>query len=206
MTGMIGKKAGMTQIFDDEGKLIPVTVIKMDDNIVLGSRTKDAHGYDALVVGAFPAKKKRVTKPVQGQFPKGVEPLKLIREFRNMTGEYKPGDAVSVESFQDVRFVDVIGVSKGKGYQGVIKRHNFGGGFKTHGSKFHREMGSTGQNTYPARTFKGKKMPGHMGNEKVTVQNLRVIRVDAEKKMLVVRGAVPGSVNNILVVTKAKRK
>lgn len=206
MVALIGKKIGMTQLFDDAGTLVPVTVIKVEENVVLGQRLKEKNGYDAIIIGSLTEKKKRVKKPVLGQFPKGVEPLKRIKEVRDFNGEIKVGEKLNVDLLKDVKYVDIRGVSKGKGYQGVMRRHNFKGGRKTHGSKFHREMGSTGQNTYPAHTFKGKKMPGHMGNENVTVQNLRLVKIDAEKKMIIVRGAVPGATNNILLISKAKRK
>jgi large subunit ribosomal protein L3 len=206
MLAVIGKKIGMTQLFDESGVLTPVTVIKVDENIVLGKRSREKNGYTAVVLGAVTAKKKRVTKPVLGQYPKGIEPQKIIREFRDYERECTVGEKISVDIFKDTKFVDVIGMSKGKGYQGVVRRHGFKGGPRSHGSKMHREMGSTGQNTFPAHTFKGKKMPGHMGNTRFTVQNLRLLKIDAENKMLIVKGCVPGAINNTLIVTTAKKK
>jgi len=206
MIALLGKKVGMTEIFDQNGNMVPVTLIQVEDNVVLGKRSLDKHGYNATIIGAFKAKPKRLTKPVLGQIPKGLEPVKKMKEIRDFEIEANVGDKLSVEIFKDVKYVDVCGLSKGRGYQGVIKRHNFAGGTKSHGSKFHREMGSTGQHTFPAHTFKRKKMPGHMGNTKVTVQNLRVVMIDPEKKMLVVKGAVSGARENILLVAKAKRK
>ncbi len=193
-------------MFDEAGVLVPVTVIKVEDHVVIGSRNKEKNGYDALVVGTRPAKKNRVKKPVAKQFPQGIEPLRIVREFRDFERECKVGDKFGVEIFQDISFVDVVGVCKGKGYQGVIRRHGFKGGKSTHGSKTHREVGSTGQNSYPSHVFKGKKMPGHMGNNRVTTQNLRLVKVDPENKMLLVRGSVPGAIHNTLIVSTAKRK
>lgn len=206
MRALIGKKVGMSQIFDESGVLIPVTAIRVEEHVVIGERTKEKNGYDALIVGTIPAKKNRVTKPVEKQFPENVAPLKVVQEFRNFDHACTVGDKFGVEIFDKTKFVDIVGISKGKGFQGVIKRHGFSGGNATHGSKTHREVGSTGQNTYPARVFKGKKMPGHMGNVQVTVQSLRLIKIDPDNKLLLVRGSVPGAVNNTLLVSTAKRK
>jgi len=206
MKALIGKKIGMSQIFDESGVLVPVTAIKIEEHVVVGERTMEKNGYDAVIVGTITAKKNRVTKPVTKQFPEGVAPLKVVKEFRDFEHECKIGDKFGVEIFEQIKFVDVVGISKGKGFQGVIKRHGFSGGNKTHGSKTHREVGSTGQNTYPSHVFKGKKMPGHMGHEQVTVQNLKLIRVDPDNKLLLVRGAVPGAINHTLLVSTAKRK
>jgi large subunit ribosomal protein L3 len=206
MRALIGKKAGMTQIFDESGALIPVTAIKVEEHVVIGERTKTKNGYDALIIGTIPAKKKRVTKPVGKQFPEGIEPLKLVKEFSDFDHECKIGDKFGVEILTETKFVDVVGISKGKGFQGVIRRHGFKGGSGSHGSKTHREVGSVGQNTYPAHVFKGKKMPGHMGNGRITVQNLKVIKVDAANKMILVKGAVPGAINNTLIVSTAKKR
>ncbi len=206
MLAVIGEKIGMTQMFDEAGVLVPVTVIKVEDQVVIGERNKTKNGYDALVIGTKTAKKSRVKKPVTKQFPEGIEPLKIIREFRDFERECKIGEKFGVEIFKDIAFVDVVGICKGKGYQGVIKRHGFKGGKATHGSKTHREVGSVGQNTFPAHVFKGKKMPGHMGNNRVTAQNLRLVKIDPENKMLLVRGSVPGAIHNTLIVSTAKRK
>jgi large subunit ribosomal protein L3 len=206
MIAVIGEKIGMTQIFDENGVLVPVTVIKVIENLVVGERKKEKDGYNAIMLSAFPAKKQRVKKPVLGQFPKGMEPQKIIREFRNYEHECKIGDRIGVDIFKDIKFVDIIGTSKGKGFQGVVRRHGFKGGGNSHGSKLHREMGSTGQNTFPAHTFKGKKMPGHMGNARVTVPNLRLVKIDPENKMLVVQGAIPGAIHGTIIVATAKKK
>ncbi len=206
MRALIGKKMGMTQIFDENGVVVPVTAIKVEEHVVIGERTKDKNGYAALIIGTIPAKKNRVTKPVGKQFPEGIAPLKVVQEFIDFDHECKIGDKFGVEILTETRFVDVVGISKGKGFQGVVRRHGFKGGNKTHGSKTHREVGSVGQNTYPAHVFKGKKMPGHMGNVRVTVQSLRLVKVDTDNKMLLVKGAVPGALNNTLLVSTAKRR
>jgi large subunit ribosomal protein L3 len=206
MLGLLAKKVGMTQIFDDEGNLVPVTVMRIDPNIVLSQKTKEKDGYAAVVLGIDDMKQSRVTKPYAGQFAEGITPKKLIREFRDFEKEVAPGDALGVELFEGCRYVDVTGVSKGKGFQGVVKRYGFRGGRSTHGSKFHREPGSTGQSTYPGRTFKNMKLPGRMGRERTTVLSLRVIKVDAGKRLIMVRGAVPGINKGTVVVRAAVKK
>lgn len=206
MIGLIGKKLGMTQVFDDTGKLIPVTVVQVAPNLVVGKKTTEKDGYDAIVVGVYEKKKTRVIKPYAGQFGEGMAPTRILREFRDFEKDVQVGEKLDVALLEGVRYVDVVANSKGKGFQGVMKRWNFGGGRATHGSKFHREAGSTGQSTYPHKTFKNNKMAGHMGNERVTVQNLRVVRVDAEKGVVLVRGALPGARNCDLLVRKAVKK
>ena len=206
MIGLIGKKLGMTQVFDDTGKLIPVTVVQVAPNLVVGKKTAEKDGYDAIVVGVYEKKKTRVSKPYAGQFSEGTAPTRVLREFRDFEKEVQVGEKLDVALLEGVRYVDVVANSKGRGFQGVVKRWNFGGGRATHGSKFHREPGSTGQSTYPHKTFKNNKMPGHMGNERVTVQNLKVVRVDAEKGVVLVRGALPGARNCDLLVRKAVKK
>jgi len=206
MIGLIGKKVGMTQVFDETGKLIPVTVIEFPPNVVVGKKTSEKDGYDAVVVGVFGMKKSRVTKPYAGQFPEGVEPTRVLREMRDFEKEVAVGDKLGVDILEGQRFVDVCGTSKGKGFQGVMKRWNFGGGRNTHGSKFHREPGSTGQSTYPHKSFKNIKLPGRMGRESVTVQNLRVVKIDTESSFILVRGAVPGPRSCDLLVRAAVKK
>jgi len=209
MLGLIGKKVGMTQIFSDDGTLTPVTVIEVAKNVVIGMREKSKNGYDAVIMGAVKTKEKRLTKPVLGQFAEKMEPKKIIKEFRNFDKTFKElnvGDELGVEVFEGIKFVDISGLSKGKGFQGVMKRHGFHGGRKTHGSKFHRTAGSTGMAAWPSRVIKGTKMAGHMGNEKVTVQNLKVVRVDAEKQILLVKGSIPGASKSYVVVLKSKKK
>ncbi|MCL2295166.1 MAG: 50S ribosomal protein L3 [Spirochaetes bacterium] len=203
MIGVIAEKIGMTQIFDDKGVLTPVTVIKIDENLVVEQRTPEKNGYSSVVLGYGEVKKSRLTKSVLGQFEEGFDPKKHLKEMRDFEVECKAGDKIGVEIFKDADTVDVTGMSKGKGFQGVMKRHNFGGGRASHGSKFHRESGSTGQNTYPGKTFKNKKMPGRMGHEKVTIQNLKVVKVDVENKVLLVAGAVPGVNKSIVMVRKS---
>jgi len=206
MLGLYAKKIGMTQVFDEAGNLMPVTVIRFDPNVVIAKKTKEENGYAALVVGIDEEKKNRVTKAKAGQFPKDISPKKRIRELRDFEKEAAVGDSLGIEVLEGVRYVDVCGVSKGKGFQGVVKRYRFGGGRKTHGSKFHREPGSTGQNTYPARTFKNVKLPGRMGREKVTVLSLRVVKTDPEKQLIMVRGAVPGINKGLVFVRCAVKK
>lgn len=203
MIGVIAEKVGMTQVFDEKGVLTPVTVIKIDGNLVVGQRTLEKNGYSSVVLGYGAVKEQRMIKPVLGQFQEGFEPKKHLKEMRDFELECKAGDVIGIEVFEDADTVDVIGTSKGKGFQGVMKRHNFGGGRKTHGSKFHRAGGSTGQASYPSRVFKNVKMAGRMGGERVTVQNLRVVKVDAENKVLLVAGAVPGVNKSIVMVRKS---
>ena len=206
MLGLYARKVGMTQVFDDSGNLMPVSVLRIDPNVVIGTKTKEADGYAAVVVGIDEAKKNRVTKARAGQFPENITPKKKICELRDFEKEAKVGDVLGLEVLEGVRYVDVSGMSKGKGFQGVVKRYKFGGGRKTHGSKFHREPGSTGMNTYPARTFKNRKLPGRMGRENVTVLSLRVIKTDPEKHLIMVRGAVPGINKGLVFVRSAVKK
>jgi large subunit ribosomal protein L3 len=205
MLGLLAKKVGMTQVFDDDGNLVPVTVMRVDPNIVIAQKTEEKDGYNAVVVGVDDKRASLVTKPYGGQFPQGVSPKKTLRELRDFEKKVENGDSLGAEVLEGVRYVDVSGVSKGKGFQGVVKRYGFSGGRKSHGSKFHREPGSTGQSTYPGRTFKNVKMPGRMGREKVTVLSLRLLKVDTEKQLLLVHGAVPG-VNKGLVLVRAAVK
>jgi large subunit ribosomal protein L3 len=206
MIGLIGQKIGMTQIFDDGGQLVPVTVVAVIHNKVVARKTVDKDGYDAVVLGYREMKKIKVTKPYAGQFPEGIAPTQSLQEMRDFSGEAEVGKELGVSLFEGTRFVDVIAVSKGKGFQGVIKRWGFSGGRNTHGSKFHREPGSTGQSTYPHHTFKNKKMPGRMGRERVTVQNLKLIKVDVDNGYMLIRGAVPGPRNCVVVVRSAVKK
>ena len=206
MLGLIGKKVGMTQVFDAQGKLIPVTVIKVEDNVVIANRTDDKNGYSAAVVATGEIKKSQTTKPYAGQFKDVCEPKKVVMEMRDFDNEVNVGDKLGVDLFKEVAYVDVTGVSKGKGYQGGMKRYGFGGGRKTHGSKFHRDLGGTAMSSTPAHTFKGHKMAGHMGNDQVTVQNLKLVAVDSEMQVLMVKGAIPGPTDSTVVVKKAVKK
>jgi large subunit ribosomal protein L3 len=206
MLGLYARKVGMTQVFDETGNLMPVSVLKITPNIVIAKKTKEEDGYAAVVVGIDEAKKNRVTKARAGQFPQTIPPKKKIRELRDFEKEAAVGDSLGIEVLEGVRYVDVSGVSKGKGFQGVVKRFGFGGGRKTHGSKFHREPGSTGQNTYPHKTFKNRKLPGRMGREKVTVLSLRVVKTVPEKQLIMVRGAIPGINKGLVFVRSAVKK
>lgn len=206
MLGLIGKKVGMTQVFDAQGKLIPVTVIKVEDNVVIANRTDDKNGYSAAVVATGEIKKSQTTKPYAGQFKDVCEPKKVVMEMRDFDSEVSVGDKLGVDLFKEVTYVDVTGVSKGKGYQGGMKRYGFGGGRKTHGSKFHRDLGGTAMSSTPAHTFKGHKMAGHMGNEQVTVQNLKLVAVDSEMQVIMVKGAIPGPTDSTVVIKKAVKK
>jgi large subunit ribosomal protein L3 len=206
MKGLIAKKIGMTQVFDDEGNLVPVTVIHIEPNTVIARKTKDSSGYDAAVLGFGDLKKNHILKPYAGQFSEGIEPKKLLREFRDFDGEQAAGETIGIELFDGERYLDVTAISKGKGTQGVMKRYGFKGGRASHGSKFHREPGSTGQCTTPGHSFKNTQLPGRMGRERVTVQNLRVIKIDTELNVVMVRGAVPGSNGSTLIVKTAVKK
>ena len=206
MKGLIAKKVGMTQVFDENGNLTPVTVIRVEPNTVVATKTQEKFGYDAVVLGLDDLKPKHVSKPYAKQFPENVTPKRHLKEFRDFDGEVKIGDQIGVELFEKVRFIDVTATSKGKGFQGVMKRWGFQGGRATHGSKFHREAGGTGCCTTPGHCVKNIKMPGHMGFDRVTVQNLKVIKVDPELKVLMVRGAVPGVKESTLIVKAAVKK
>ena len=210
---IIGKKAGMTQIFNGEGESIPVTIVEFDDAVVVDKKTAERDGYNAVMIGMFDIKKaKNVTKPMKGVFKNEKNKLdmpfkKVLKEIRAEGAElekYTIGDKVVLEGlFKEGDKIDVSGVSKGKGFQGTIKRHNFSGGPASHGGMAHRIPGSIGSNTYPARVFKNKKMPGHMGVENITVQNLLVEKFDVENKFMLIRGAVPGGKNGLLMIRKA---
>ncbi|MDR2952502.1 MAG: 50S ribosomal protein L3 [Treponema sp.] len=206
MLGLLARKVGMTQVFDAEGNFIPVTVMSVAPNVVIAKKTEEKDRYNAVVIGVGDAKKNRVTKPYAGQFPENIAPKKRLQELRDFEKEVAVGDSLGVEALEGVRYVDVSGVSKGKGFQGVVKRYGFGGGRKTHGSKFHREPGSTGQSTYPHRTFKNKKLPGRMGREKVTVLSLKVMNLDKEKQLIQVRGSVPGNNGGLVLVRAAVKR
>jgi large subunit ribosomal protein L3 len=206
MLGLLAKKVGMTQIFDDVGNMVPVTVMRVDPNIVIANKTEEKDGYKAVVVGVDDMKKNRINKPYAGQFPENIAPKKQLRELRNFEKEVSVGDSLGVEVLEGIRYVDVSGISKGKGFQGVVRRFGFRGGHKTHGSKFHRSAGGTGQGGYPAKSFKNRKMPGHMGRENVTVLSLRVMKMDPEKQLILVRGSVPGINKGLVLVRAAVKK
>jgi len=202
----MARKMGMTQVFDETGNLVPVTVVRIEPNVVIAQKTEEKDGYKAVVFGVDDLKQSKVSKPYAGQFPETISPKKIVREFRDFEKEVAAGDKLGVEILEGIRYVDVTGISKGKGFQGVMKRWGHKGGRAAHGSKFHREPGSTGQRTYPHKTFKNMKMPGRMGREQVTVLSLRVVKVDTEKQLVLIRGAVPGINKGLVVVRAAVKK
>jgi large subunit ribosomal protein L3 len=206
MPGLIGKKLGMSNIFAYDGILVPVTVIEAGPCSIINIRTKDKNGYEALQLGFGARKEKNISKPVLGQFKKTDQsPAAILKEFKNFKiSDFKIGDKVSVEIFKEGDTVKVTGKSKGKGFQGVMRRHNFGGvGGTTHGQSDRlRAPGSIGASSYPSRVFKGQKMAGRMGNEQVTISNLIVIKIINDKNILMVKGAVPGSINSIIEINK----
>jgi large subunit ribosomal protein L3 len=203
--GIIGKKIGMTQVYAEDGRAIPVTVIQAGPCVVVQRKSKAKDGYSSVQLGLVEDRKvKRVTKAMKGHFDKaGLPPCRVLREFSVEDGaEHKVGDKVSVELFAPGDVVDIVGVSKGKGFQGVVKRHHFRGGAATHGSMFHRAPGGIGASAYPSRVIKGLRGAGHMGDERVTTKNLTVVRVDAGKNTLVVKGSVPGASGGYVVIRK----
>jgi large subunit ribosomal protein L3 len=205
MSGLIGRKIGMTSIFDENGKNIPCTVIEAGPCVVTQVRTNEVDGYEALQLGFDDKTEKHATKADLGHFKKaGTSAKKKVVEFQGFEGEFKLGDNITVEVFSEGEFVDVQGVSKGKGFQGVVKRHGFGGvGQATHGQHNRlRAPGSVGASSYPSRVFKGMRMAGRMGGENVKVQNLRVLKVVSEKNLLVVKGAIPGCKNSYVIIQK----
>ena len=203
--GLIGKKVGMTQVYSEDGRAIPATVIQAGPCVVVQRKAKGKDGYSAIQVGLVENRKvKRVTKPMKGHFDKaGLPPCRVLREFRIEEGaEVKVGDKISVGLFSPGDSVNITGISKGKGFQGVVKRHHFRGGAATHGSMFHRAPGSIGSSAFPSRVLKGMRAAGHMGSDRVTVKNLEVVRVDQETNTLVVKGSIPGSGGGYVVIRK----
>jgi large subunit ribosomal protein L3 len=206
MKAIIGKKIGMTQVFDPDGRVIPVTVIAAGPCWVVQKKTKERDGYSAIQVGYDPAREKRVNKPRKGHFAKaGVAPTRVLREFRGVY-ELEVGAELKADVFAPGAVVDVIGTSKGKGFQGVVKRHHFSGGPATHGSKTGRIPGSVGASAWPSRVIPGKKLPGHMGDVRVTIRNITVVGVDAEQNLIWLKGAVPGARNGYHVLREAGKK
>jgi large subunit ribosomal protein L3 len=206
LEGLIGKKIGMTQTFDEEGNVAPITVIRVGPCTVVQKKTREKDGYAALQLALIEEKgKKKPTKPLTGHYKKsGAPPMKILREFQFAEkGEVKEGDQFFVDIFQVGEKVHVEGMSKGKGFAGVVKRWGHHGGKASHGSMFHRAPGSVGASAYPSRVTKGKKLPGHLGNRRVTVRNLKVIQTDKENNLLVVKGAVPGASGGYLLIKKA---
>ena len=201
---ILGRKLGMTQIFTEEGRVVPVTVVESGNNLVLRNKTNETDGYNAVQLGFGDIKEKNVTKPLKGQFEKaGVKAVRFIREMRlSAPSEYNVGDTIGVDIFAEGDLVDVVGTSKGKGFAGGIKRHNFARGPMGHGSKSHREPGSTGAmiSGPGGRVLKGKKLPGRMGGERVTVQRLTVVRVDTDRNLILIKGAIPGPKKGFVVI------
>jgi len=207
LTGIIGKKVGMTQLFSPDGTVTPGTVIKAGPCVVVQAKAAASDGYEAVQIGLVEARPARVGKPIEGHFKKaGVPPTRVRREVKVVKGDAAPtaGETVLVTGvFNNGDRVDVIGTSRGKGFQGVMKRHNFAGGAATHGSMFHRAPGSIGASSYPSRVVKGMRAAGRMGGDRVTVRNLKIVQVDAENNLLVVHGAVPGAPGSYVVVRRA---
>lgn len=205
MKGLIGRKIGMTQIFDETGLVIPVTVIEIESNFVTQVKTIEKDGYNALQVGYGDVREKNINKPKKGHLDKaGVAPKRTLQEFRVESVEgFTAGQELKADLFQTGDKVDVSGISKGKGFQGVIKRHNQSRGPMSHGSRYHRGPGSMGAASFPSRVFKGKNLPGHMGSEKVTIQNLEVVKVDVERNLLIVKGAVPGPKKALITINES---
>lgn len=206
VNGIIGKKLGMTQIFAPDGTVTPVTVIKAGPCVVVQRKTVSSDGYEAVQLGLVEDKNpKNTNKPMKGHFAKaGVPPTKILREFRleGSNEQISVGDKVLVDQFAENDTIDVIGTSKGRGFAGFIKRHNFGGGRKSHGSMFHRAPGSIGASAYPSRVIKGTRMAGHMGVERKTIKNLKIVKINAEENLILVKGAVPGPTGAYVLIKK----
>ena len=205
VSGLLGKKLGQTRVFNNAGRAVHVTLLEAGPCLVVQRKTVETDGYEAVQLGYGERKKGHCTRGEEGHFKTaGVDPKKVLREFRiDDSSELKPGDQIAADIFEAGERVDVTGVSKGRGFAGVQKRHGFKGGPGGHGSHFHRTPGSIGQSADPARVYKGKRMPGQMGNKRVTVQNLEVVEVDTQKNLILVRGAVPGAVGGVVVVKKS---
>jgi large subunit ribosomal protein L3 len=210
--GLIGRKRGMTQVFGDDGDRIPVTVVEAGPCTVVGIRTKQSHGYDALQLGFEPAKKKDLTKPMAGHYKKAgvATAMRVLKETRLQKTEnvssYQVGQSLTVDLFSPGELVDVVGVTKGKGFQGGVKRYGWSGGDATHGSMFHRAPGSIGASSDPSRVWPGHHLPGRMGGDRRTVLNLPVVRVLAEQNLILLRGAVPGPTGGLVIVRKSVKQ
>ena len=208
MQTLIGKKIGMTRVYDDSGVQVPVTVVQVGPCVVVQRKSAKPDGYEAVQLGFEEQKESRLTKPLQGHFKKaGAKPQKVLREVRVDAAEAaKAGDVLTAKAFEGVKFVDVLGRTKGRGFQGVVKRFRFAGGRASHGGGWNRKPGSIGNREWPARVFKNKKLPGHMGSVDITTQNLRVVKVLADDHALLLEGAVPGPMGGIVLVRKAIKK
>ena len=203
---ILGKKIGMTQIFDEKGRAIPVTVVEAGPCTVVQIKTKDSDGYEAVQLGFGEVKEKKLIRPIKGHFTKAnITPKKHLREFRLEEISCNVGDEIKVDIFNKGETVDVTGTTKGKGFQGVIKRHGQSRGPMGHGSMYHRRPGSMGSTSTPGRVYKGKNLPGHMGVETVTVQNLEIVKVDSDKNVLLIKGSVPGNKGAILKIRNSSK-
>ena len=208
MKGLMGRKIGMTQIFNEEGIVVPVTVIQVEPNVVTQVKTVETDGYNSVQIAYDEVKEKNVNKPLKGHFAKAdVSPRRKLKEFRLQEAtELTPSQEIKVDIFQAGDKIDVTGISKGKGFQGNIKRHNQSRGPESHGSRYHRRPGSMGSSATPGRVFKGKKLPGQMGAVQVTVQNLEIVKVDTERNALLVKGAVPGPRKGIVIIKETVKQ
>ena len=207
MKGLIGKKLGMTSVYDEEGVAVPVTVIEAGPCVVTQLKDAEKDGYKAVQLGYGDQKEQRLTQPALGHLKKAGVPAKsVLREFRVEDTEVSVGDEVTASAFEEVNYVDIVATGKGRGYQGVVKRYDFGGGRASHGGGWIRRTGSIGMCEFPARVFKGKKMPGQMGDKRVTTQNLKVIQVRPEENLILVKGSVPGATGGIVTIKEALKK
>lgn len=205
--GLIGRKLGMTQVFTEDGAAVPATVIEVEPSVVIQKKTVEREGYDAVQIGCSRVKQKHVTKPLQGHFLKADKGFfRILRELRGDASEFELGQEVRVDIFKPGDYVDITGTSKGKGFAGVIKRHGFSGGRATHGSMFHRAPGSIGASAEPSRVFKGRKLPGQMGCETNTVQNMEVLVVRPDDNAILVKGSIPGGKQGIVLIRQAIKK
>jgi len=205
--GLIGRKLGMTQVFSEDGAAIGVTVVEIEPSVIIQKKTKEIDGYEAIQLGYGRIKQQKVTKALQGHFRKADKGFfRFLREFRVAVGDYELGQELDVGAFNVGDYVDVTGTTKGKGFAGSVKRHGFRGGRATHGSMFHRAPGSIGASADPSRVFKGKRLAGHMGDVRKTVQNLVVMAVRPDKNLLLVKGAVPGSKKGLVLVRESVKK
>lgn len=205
--GLIGRKLGMTQVFTEDGAAVPATVIEVEPSVVIQKKTVQREGYDAVQIGCSRVKQKHVTKPLQGHFQKADKGFfRILRELRGDISGYDLGQEVRVDIFKPGDYVDVTGTSKGKGFAGVIKRHGFRGGRATHGSMFHRAPGSIGASAEPSRVFKGRKLPGQMGCDRNTVQNMQVLVVRPEDNAILVKGSIPGGKQGVVLIRQAIKK
>lgn len=208
MIGLIGKKLGQTRVYDASGRAVPVTVVQAGPNYVVQKKTVATDGYEAVQLGFGPQKERRLSKPALGHLTRAKVPaVRRLREFRNFSLDVKPGDAVGASIFAEGDYVDAVGVTKGRGFEGVVARHSFRGGDMTHGAKgWHRRSGAIGQRLFPGTVMRGTRMPGHMGQVRRTVQNLRVVKVLAEDQILLIRGAIPGAAGEFVIIRESKKR